>query len=140
MTQGQTLPLLPSHSLVSPRLSLSPSLPQTQPIDVVKTRLITQGASSLTPYTGVADCMQRMLREEGAHRSAKGALYLLKEPYVTIGLNSKRDLQTLAHSGLPKCCDKRALRRSFFMPKGGGGGKERGIICSRKHTQRLQRN
>ena len=47
---------------------------QTQPIDVIKTRLMTQGASSLTPYAGVLDCLARMLREEGASSLFKGLL------------------------------------------------------------------
>jgi solute carrier family 25 (mitochondrial S-adenosylmethionine transporter), member 26 len=38
----------------------------TQPIDVVKTRMMTQAASSAAPYTSVKDCVQTMLRTEGA--------------------------------------------------------------------------
>ena len=37
----------------------------TQPIDVVKTRLMTQAASALPPYAGVRDCALTMLRTEG---------------------------------------------------------------------------
>ena len=37
----------------------------TQPIDVVKTRLMTQAAVSATPYKGVLDCVQTMLATEG---------------------------------------------------------------------------
>mmetsp|Transcript_23888 Transcript_23888/g.55559 ORF Transcript_23888/g.55559 Transcript_23888/m.55559 type:complete len:344 (+) Transcript_23888:170-1201(+) len=44
----------------------------TQPIDVVKTRLMTQALSNLTPYKGVGDCVSRMLREEGAGAFFKG--------------------------------------------------------------------
>jgi solute carrier family 25 S-adenosylmethionine transporter 26 len=39
----------------------------TQPIDVIKTRLMTQAAvSGVTPYTGVVDCVRTMLKTEGA--------------------------------------------------------------------------
>ena len=38
----------------------------TQPIDVVKTRLMTQAAAvGAVPYAGVADCVRTMLNEEG---------------------------------------------------------------------------
>lgn len=37
----------------------------TQPIDVVKTRLMTQAASSLPAYRGAKDCVVTMLRTEG---------------------------------------------------------------------------
>jgi len=42
----------------------------TQPVDVVKTRLMTQAASTATPYNGVGDCVRTMLHLEGA-----GAFY-----------------------------------------------------------------
>lgn len=38
----------------------------TQPIDVIKTRLMTQALSNLAPYTGARDCLLRMVKEEGA--------------------------------------------------------------------------
>jgi len=38
----------------------------TQPVDVVKTRMMTQAASGLAPYTGAMDCVRRMLATEGA--------------------------------------------------------------------------
>lgn len=39
----------------------------TQPIDVIKTRLMTQGAvAGAVPYTGVVDCVRTMLATEGA--------------------------------------------------------------------------
>lgn len=39
----------------------------TQPIDVVKTRLMTQAAvQGAVPYTGVADCVRTMMATEGA--------------------------------------------------------------------------
>ena len=38
----------------------------TQPIDVIKTRLMTQAAAvGAVPYAGVVDCVSTMLREEG---------------------------------------------------------------------------
>ena len=38
----------------------------TQPIDVVKTRLMTQAAvAGKEPYKGVVDCVSTMLRNEG---------------------------------------------------------------------------
>ena len=38
----------------------------TQPIDVIKTRLMTQAAvTGVTPYTGVVDCVRTMLATEG---------------------------------------------------------------------------
>ena len=37
----------------------------TQPIDVIKTRLMTQAATSAVPYTGVVDCVRTMLTTEG---------------------------------------------------------------------------
>ena len=39
----------------------------TQPVDVIKTRLMTQAAvRGAAPYAGVADCVRTMLRTEGA--------------------------------------------------------------------------
>ena len=37
----------------------------TQPIDVIKTRLMTQAASSAVPYKGVLDCARTMMLAEG---------------------------------------------------------------------------
>eukprot|EP00816_Leptocylindrus_hargravesii_P001266 CAMPEP_0196816352 /NCGR_PEP_ID=MMETSP1362-20130617/54881_1 /TAXON_ID=163516 /ORGANISM="Leptocylindrus danicus, Strain CCMP1856" /LENGTH=254 /DNA_ID=CAMNT_0042193649 /DNA_START=209 /DNA_END=969 /DNA_ORIENTATION=- len=37
----------------------------TQPIDVVKTRMTTQAATSLAPYSGILDCIQSMWKDEG---------------------------------------------------------------------------
>jgi len=37
----------------------------TQPIDVIKTRLMTQAATSAVPYTGVVDCVRTMMATEG---------------------------------------------------------------------------
>jgi solute carrier family 25 S-adenosylmethionine transporter 26 len=37
----------------------------TQPFDVVKTRMMTQAASSAPPYTSVVDCVATMWRAEG---------------------------------------------------------------------------
>ena len=51
----------------------------TTPLDVVKTRLMTQGAEGGGTgggdgrrYRGVADCVARMVREEGAFVAAQG--------------------------------------------------------------------
>ena len=51
----------------------------TTPLDVVKTRLMTQGAEGRGTgrgdgrrYRGVADCVARMVREEGAFSLLKG--------------------------------------------------------------------
>ena len=44
----------------------------TQPFDVVKTRMMTQAASSATPYKSVADCVATMWRAEGARSFYKG--------------------------------------------------------------------
>ena len=51
----------------------------TTPLDVVKTRLMTQGAEwggtgigDGRRYRGVADCVARMVREEGAFSLLKG--------------------------------------------------------------------
>jgi len=46
----------------------------TQPIDVVKTRLMTQASSKLFPYKSVSDCLTRMLREEGPLSLVRGLL------------------------------------------------------------------
>jgi solute carrier family 25 (mitochondrial S-adenosylmethionine transporter), member 26 len=37
----------------------------TTPLDVVKTRLMTQAAGS-AQYSGVADCLRQVIRDEGA--------------------------------------------------------------------------
>ena len=37
----------------------------TQPVDVIKTRMMTQAASNLTPYTSVLDCVGSIFRDEG---------------------------------------------------------------------------
>mmetsp|Transcript_46802 Transcript_46802/g.151992 ORF Transcript_46802/g.151992 Transcript_46802/m.151992 type:complete len:240 (-) Transcript_46802:400-1119(-) len=37
----------------------------TQPVDVVKTRMMTQAASTAVPYASVRDCVVTMLRTEG---------------------------------------------------------------------------
>lgn len=37
----------------------------TQPIDVIKTRLTTQAATNLKPYSGILDCVQSMWKDEG---------------------------------------------------------------------------
>ena len=42
------------------------------PLDVVKSRLQTQGPSSVRPYTGVLDCLGRVCREEGTMALYRG--------------------------------------------------------------------
>lgn len=44
----------------------------TQPVDVVKTRLMTQAASANQPYSGVADCVATMWRTEGPRGFYRG--------------------------------------------------------------------
>ena len=44
----------------------------TQPFDVIKTRMMTQAASSAPPYSSVADCVATMWRTEGAASFYRG--------------------------------------------------------------------
>ena len=44
----------------------------TQPVDVVKTRMMTQAASSAVPYSGLADCVKCMWDQEGPGVFFKG--------------------------------------------------------------------
>ena len=44
----------------------------TQPIDVVKTRMMTQAASTAVPYTSALDCASSILRNEGFRKLYSG--------------------------------------------------------------------
>ena len=44
----------------------------TQPVDVVKTRMMTQAASAATPYASVGDCVTTMWRTEGVRSFYSG--------------------------------------------------------------------
>ena len=46
----------------------------TQPLDVIKTRLMTQGASDLPPYASACECVVRMWRDEGPLVFTRGML------------------------------------------------------------------
>lgn len=74
----------------------------TQPIDVVKTRIMTQAASNAIPYTSALDCATSILRTEGWKRLYSGigqrGLYMGGlwgitfgfEPILTKYLNGRR--------------------------------------------------
>lgn len=44
----------------------------TQPIDVIKTRMMTQAASAATPYTSAVDCALTVVRTEGWRKLYSG--------------------------------------------------------------------
>ena len=44
----------------------------TQPVDVVKTRMMTQAASTAAPYADAVDCVRTMARTEGLTAFYKG--------------------------------------------------------------------
>ena len=44
----------------------------TQPIDVIKTRMMTQAASSAVPYTSALDCASSILKNEGIKKLYSG--------------------------------------------------------------------
>ena len=46
----------------------------TQPLDVIKTRLMTQGASDLPPYASACECVVRIWRDEGPLVFTRGML------------------------------------------------------------------
>ena len=75
----------------------------TQPIDVIKTRMMTQSASSAAPYTSAVDCATSIIRTESWRKLYSGfgqrAIYMgglwgitfALEPVLTTYLQKKRD-------------------------------------------------
>ena len=76
---------------------------QTQPIDVIKTRLMTQGASSLSPYVGALDCVTRMLREEGALSLFRGLIprLLYVAPFGAVQFSVNEQMRVLLRPRAP---------------------------------------
>ncbi|KAL9191098.1 hypothetical protein ACHAXT_000804 [Thalassiosira profunda] len=62
----------------------------TQPIDVVKTRMMTQAASTAVPYTSALDCASSILRTEGWRKLYSGfkqrSIYMCGLWGITFGL------------------------------------------------------
>lgn len=62
----------------------------TQPIDVVKTRMMTQAASKALPYTSALDCASSILRTEGWRKLYSGfgqrSIYMCGLWGITFGL------------------------------------------------------
>jgi len=78
----------------------------TQPIDVIKTRLMTQALSSQTPYTGPVDCMLRIAAEEGLHTFYAGLVprlvYIAPFSAIQFAVNAKaKQLLLRRHSPRP---------------------------------------
>ena len=65
----------------------------TQPFDVVKTRMMTQAASTAVPYKGVGDCVLSMWRSEGPASFYRGlrqrSLYSGPLWAIQFGLNAR---------------------------------------------------
>mmetsp|Transcript_34262 Transcript_34262/g.50853 ORF Transcript_34262/g.50853 Transcript_34262/m.50853 type:complete len:147 (-) Transcript_34262:658-1098(-) len=65
----------------------------TQPVDVVKTRMMTQAASAAVPYTSALDCVSTILRTEGVFTLYAGlrqrATYMCLLWGVTFALNGQ---------------------------------------------------
>jgi len=74
----------------------------TQPLDVIKTRMMTQAASTAIPYSSAFDCALTVLRTEGWHKLYSGigqrSVYMcglwgmtfMLEPIMTDYLNSRK--------------------------------------------------
>ncbi|KAL7434806.1 hypothetical protein ACHAXM_004274 [Skeletonema potamos] len=77
----------------------------TQPIDVIKTRMMTQAASNATPYTSALDCASSIIRTESWRKLYSGfgqrAVYMsglwgitfALEPAITTYIQKTRDAQ-----------------------------------------------
>ena len=65
----------------------------TNPMDVVKTRLMTQAASQQVPYSSALDCLVTMVRTEGVGKLYAGfkqrSVYMCSLWGVTFALNSR---------------------------------------------------
>lgn len=73
----------------------------TQPIDVIKTRMMTQAASKAMPYTSALDCATSIVRTEGWRKLYSGfgqrSIYMCglwgitfgMEPWLTSYLDSR---------------------------------------------------
>ena len=65
----------------------------TQPVDVIKTRMMTQAASNLPPYNSVLDCVSSILRNEGVSKFYAGLkpryFYMAPLWALQFGLNNK---------------------------------------------------
>lgn len=63
----------------------------TQPVDVVKTRMMTQAASTAVPYTSALDCLATVVRQEGIKTLYSGfgqrAIYMGGLWGITFALN-----------------------------------------------------
>ena len=74
----------------------------TQPVDVIKTRLMTQAASNQAPYTSAVDCFLTILRTEGPATFYSG--FLQRSTYMcllwgmTFALNGLFQKQTTTSS------------------------------------------
>ena len=75
----------------------------TQPIDVIKTRLMTEEASKFAAYTGAIDCFFRMVGEEGASSLFKGLLprLLYVAPFGAIQFAVNEQLRILLMPAAP---------------------------------------
>ena len=62
----------------------------TQPIDVIKTRMMTQAASTAIPYTSALDCASSILKNEGIRKLYSGfgqrSIYMCGLWGITFGL------------------------------------------------------
>ena len=65
----------------------------TNPIDVVKTRMMTQASSSAIPYTSALDCVQSVLQKEGFGTFYAGfkqrSIYMCGLWGITFAINDK---------------------------------------------------
>jgi solute carrier family 25 S-adenosylmethionine transporter 26 len=78
----------------------------TQPVDVVKTRMMTQAASSLPPYTSVGNCISTIARDEGLSTFYTGL------PQRSIYMGPLWAIQFAGHDYLTKVFRRRNARRS----------------------------
>jgi solute carrier family 25 S-adenosylmethionine transporter 26 len=78
----------------------------TQPVDVVKTRMMTQAASSLPPYKNVGDCIATIARDEGPRTFYTGL------PQRSAYMGPLWALQFAGHDYLTKVFRRRNARRS----------------------------
>jgi hypothetical protein len=62
----------------------------TNPADIIKTRLMTQGSGADRPYRGVVDCFQKIVAEEGVAGLAKGMVprvaWIAPASAITLGV------------------------------------------------------
>ena len=65
----------------------------TNPMDVIKTRLMTQAASTQVPYSSALDCLVSVIRTEGVGKLYAGfrqrSIYMCSLWGVTFALNNR---------------------------------------------------